>query len=136
MKFIAPALVTLSLVGLGFAQEDRFERALREARELSAKQTYDAEHWLHTPAGQKWLEAYKSRGPQESTYSGEVGRARSANPWGEAVDPCAGEVGGKFSAFAPVPGRVQMVGSARERYAFSECMACMAGLGVPVGSPR
>lgn len=42
MKFIAPALVTLSLVGLvglGFAQEDRFERALREARELSAKQT-------------------------------------------------------------------------------------------------
>jgi hypothetical protein len=136
MKSIVSALVTLvllGLAGLAFAGEDRVERVLREARELQARQDAAAKanaEWLRSPEGQAWLKA-QSRGPQESTYSSDVGRIRLANPWGEAVAQCRSDVGGDFDAFAPVPGRITMVGTARERFSFSECMA---GLGFPLES--
>jgi hypothetical protein len=135
MKSIASALVTLALVGLAgpaFAQEDRFDRALREGRQIQAQQEAASRaqaEWLRSPAGQDWIKS-QQRGPQEPIAPVPTGASiqGSADPWTRAIHLCTRYVndldpGGDFSAFAPLPGKVRMIGTVRQQYEFEFCMA-------------
>ncbi len=49
-----------------------------------------------------------------------------ADKWAEAVGGCSGQArryDHQFQAFVPISGRVEMLGTAQARYAFSKCMA-------------
>jgi hypothetical protein len=59
----------LGFAGAALAEEDRVERAVREARELQARQNEnsDPEVWLRSPDGQKWLKANESRDGKDTS---------------------------------------------------------------------
>ncbi len=55
--------------GVAFTEEDRLERAVREARELQARQsqTSNSEAWLRSPDGVKWLKTFDGRNGKDTS---------------------------------------------------------------------